>query len=196
MRLNLLTALLLTFGTAGYAEIISYSNFGGWDIDLYTGDDDKPYGCLGYVQYEPSDTMIWIGFEKDGDKELVSFSMANSAWSSIETGKEYELIVEFPKDDWTLSSTGTSLDDFNMVAVKNVLNEKSLEFIADFRKSVSMKVSIHGNLIGNYTLKGTSGMLAQAWECYSEKVKPIGNDPFNVKPRNQNERTVSDPFDL
>lgn len=196
MRLNLLTALLLTFGTAGYAETISYSNFGGWDIDVYTGDDDKPYGCLGYVQYEQSDTMIWIGFEKAGDKEIVSFSMANSAWSSIETGKEYELEVEFPKDDWTLSSTGASVDDFNMVQVRNVLKEKSWEFIADFRKSLSMKVSIQGNLIGNYTLKGTSGMIAQAWECYLEKVKPIGNDPFDAKPRNQNERNVSDPFDL
>ena len=196
MRLNLLTAFLLTFGTAGYAEVISYSTFGGWDIDVYIRDDNKPYSCLGYVKYKQSETAVWFGFEKIGDKDIVTFSLANSAWSSIETGKEYELKVKFPKDNWTLSATGASGDDFKMVEVKNLINEKSLEFIADFQKSLNMEVSIRGNLIGNYTLKGSRGMINEAWKCYSEKVKPIGNDPFDAKPRSQNEQNISDPFDL
>lgn len=178
------------------AEVKPFSEFRGWDIDLYIYDSGEPYACLGSVSYKQSNTMLMVGFEKRGDDDLLNFSIWNEAWASIEQGKEYELEIKFPRDKWTLTGSGGEIDQLFFVQVQNILNEKAWGFIADFRKSLSMKVSIKGNLIGNFTLKGSSGMILDAWKCYKGQVQSYGNDPFSGSPKSSKSKDVTDPFDI
>lgn len=195
MRLLYIAACLMLF-TPVKAEVKPFSEFRGWDIDLYIYDSGEPYACLGSVAYKQSNTMLVVGFEKRGDDDLLTLSIWNEAWASIEQGKEYELEIEFPRDEWTLTGSGGEIDQLFFVQVQNILNEKVWGFIADFRKSLSMKVSIKGNLIGNFTLKGSSGMILDAWKCYKGQVQSYGNDPFSGSPKSSKSKDVTDPFDI
>ena len=195
MRLLYIAACLMLF-TPVKAEVKPFSEFRGWDIDLYIYDSGEPYACLGSVSYKQSNTMLMVGFEKRGDDDLLTLSIWNEAWASIEQGKEYELEIEFPRDEWTLTGSGGEIDQLFFVQVQNILNEKAWGFIADFRKSLSMKVSIKGNLIGNFTLKGSSGMILDAWKCYKGQVQSFGDDPFSESPKSSKSKDVTDPFDI
>lgn len=185
--------LLLFFASPAVSEVIPYSTFGSWDIDLYTGDDDVPTACRGYVRYNGSETSMLVGFAKSEEKDLFTLTILNDDWRSIERGKEYSLTIKFPnRSPWTLTTLGLADpdNDYFGVRLRNELNEKAWEFISDYRKSLNMKVDVEGNPIGGFKLKGTSGMLSEAWKCYQNKVVNAKKDPFSVGSKK------SDPFDI
>ncbi|MDB3912109.1 hypothetical protein N9381_10055 [Paracoccaceae bacterium] len=195
--MRILVFIVLVLAAPAFSEVKNFSKFRSWDIDIYSDENGRPNSCLGYASYIESGTVMLVGFRKRSDKEYFVLHIMNSSWKSIEEGKEYSIKIKFPnRSPWTIATNGLSNDDdFFGVSVENTLNDKAWEFISDYRKSLSMKVSVEGNNVGAFKLKGTSGMLSEAWKCFNSIVKPSQSDPFAPK-SNASSSKKSDPFDI
>lgn len=187
--------LFLTTPTIVSSEVIEYKTFKGWEVDVYVDENDQPYACRGYMNYEGGMSFS-IGFMRGSDDEAgLSLRLWHESWKSIEEDKEYEITFEFPRrEPWKLTADGLSSpkDDFYGVSMFYRLDDDSLSFIEDFRKTTSMRLYVDKNQIGRFSLKGTMGMMGLVSECYRKRVKSRYNDPFN----SSSSRDTNDPFDL
>lgn len=192
---TIIATIILTTPTIVSSEVIEYKKFKGWEIDVYTDENSRPYSCRGFMPYEGG-TRFSIGFQRgsEGDAGLV-VRLWNDSWKSIEQDKEYDITFEFPRrEPWTLTADGmaSTKDGFYGVKMFYALDDDSFKFIEDFRKTTSMRIYVEKNQIGYFSLKGTMGMMGLASECYQKHVKRRSNDPFN----SSSSRNSNDPFDL
>lgn len=193
--LKLLTIIGFTIPTIAASDVIAYKEFKGWEIDVYTNDNNQPYSCRGYMPYEGG-MRFAIGFTRDRDDAPgLTIRFWNESWKSIEEDKEYEITFKFPRrNPWTFAAEGmaSAKDDFFGVRMFYELDEDTINFIQDFRKTTAMKIYVEDNQIGHFSLKGTMGMMSIVTECYQNKVKGRTNDPF----QSSSSRDTDDPFDL
>ena len=190
-----LLILLSTMPALVLSEVIEYKEYKGWEIDLYTDENNQPYSCRGYMRYEGGMAFA-IGFSSGSeDKPGLSIRFWNDAWRSIEEDKEYEITFEFPRrEPWTLTGRGMAIpkDDFYGVRMFYNIDDDAVGFIQDFRKTTGMKIYVEDNQIGHFSLKGTMGMMNLVTECYQKKVRRRNNDPF----QSSSSKDTNDPFDL
>jgi hypothetical protein len=186
------TLIAIQTNTAFAQESTSFSTYKGWDISYRENSDGDPFQCSGFTQYEGG-MGIFIGFERFTNGDGMFMNLAHKSWKSIEDGKEYEIKIEFPRrSPWTLKADGyTTSSGYFGVGMDYVFDDDVAEFISDFKKTTGMDISVQGNKIGSFTLKGSMGMMNEVARCFKQRVVEPSKDPFN-----SSSSSSSDPFDL
>lgn len=195
--LSALAAVLCVFSSVDHsaAETIKWKTVGDWSIDAYVYDDGNIHSCLASGSYEGGDALL-VGLQFDQGQSHLVIWLANDNWRSIESGKEYEVTIQFGNESpWTVTMDGlTNANGFRGLSFVRPWDEITNAWLWDFRRKLSMRVHFGANLIGHYTLRGTNAAVVEVLNCYERLVIGGRNeDPFGSDGRNA---SGDDPFEL
>ena len=167
----LIACLAIVFaGPAGAADAVLWKNVGGWGVyvDRSLGD-----GCYAGNVWE-DDTHLRVGFNPSADTLYVMF--LNEKWRSLEVGKEYEIEIDFGRNDhWNGVFVGGAFSDGDKFLFMDGVKS---EFVADFMKKTGIRISYEGRELSNLSLRGSYRAFLEALECQRMMGFQSTDDPF------------------
>ena len=173
---------LIVFIFLNYIPIASaedWKEIGWWSVGPIDGDDG--YSCRMYANY--TNLVFKLDYSYKNNDYYLEINSEN--WKSIEDDKSYTLDIEFDQGKWTLPTTGFS-DSLNNVKIYGLFSRQKgsevKEFVEDFQKSTSIRISFDENEIALLDLKSTYRAVEEIKSCSSRQYS-LNNtkDPFANK---------------
>lgn len=183
--LGLLLTVGLTMGayTADGETYTWREDVRGWfiGVDRTIGD-----GCYMVSIFEGG-TRVRAHFHPGN--ETFAFVVGDPDWRSIEGGKYYPMSVQFGnRSPWTGNGLGWWWDqDLPSIIMEVPFSDADRvdNFIEEFMRMTSVRVSYQGSVVAHLSLSGTFAAMLSMFECQSEMMSgtPEGIDPFSSTPR-------------
>ncbi|MGC6522022.1 MAG: hypothetical protein ACON33_04590 [Candidatus Micropelagos thuwalensis] len=187
---------LIVFIFLNYIPIASaedWKEVGWWSVGPLNNDDEN--NCRIYADYESVGIEFYLDYS-DASKEYY-FEIISQNWKSLVDDEEYVLDVEFDQGEWTLDTTARIIVDenikyFGLYARDNRSGIK--EFVRDFQKSNSVKISFENNEVAHLNLKDTFRAVEELKACAKrQNTQTKINDPFANKTKPKQPLKL-DPF--
>ena len=165
------------------------NNVKGWRIAVDSSIGDS---CFMVTAYEGG-TLLRA--QVNMNEEIFQFILADSSWKSLETGKLYDIKVQFGTlAPWTgLASVHHFSDDLPALIFDVTFEDEKAElFIEEFMRMTGVLIFYSGNVISNLSLSGTYAAMQEVFACQSAMLdggSGRDSDPFSNTPENSN-----DPF--
>jgi hypothetical protein len=146
-------------------ELVPVGTSGAWGIFR---DPTHENGCL--TQAALSDgTFLRMGFDKKGSRTgyIASF---NPAWSTVEVGKKYDVVVTFGNQSFTGEGTGVTLkgDGTTTKDIPGITAKATnVDLLLALAKEEKVNLSVGGPGI-DVALKGSNDALKMALECQAQ----------------------------
>lgn len=155
---SLQLAVALSSSTAMAGPILavdkSLGNVSGWSI----GVSKALNGCLAAATYQ-DETTAWMGFGGEKDEAFLAFT--NPRWKSIETDRDYQIVMLTNKGRWKGRFTGIDRP-----------NEKGLfasglkkAFVLDLARAGGIGVVFEGKTIAQLSLAGSADAIEAMIGC-------------------------------
>lgn len=164
-------------------------NVKGWTIKV---DPSLSDACFMLTSYEGGAALRAQFNMKD---DVFQFIVIDSAWQSLESGKLYDIKVQFGTlDPWIGLASVYRFDDEVPALVFDVSfeGEKAKLFIEEFMRMTGVRIYYAGDVIANLSLSGTYAAMQEVFACQSamlEGGRGQDSDPFSGTQGNS-----SDPF--
>jgi hypothetical protein len=166
-------------------DVVKWADVGGWPVivDRTVGD-----GCFTYMEYN-NGTVLRIGFNRSASQAYIL--VANQSWSSLETGKEYDLQLIFGRaEPWNGPATAV---DFNGVTAL-WMNFTSVDVILEFMQKQGVEIWYSSRMVDHLSLKGSFAAFSEVLRCQEAmNAIPSPTDP-SKDPFSEQTKQVSDPF--
>ncbi|MER8961572.1 hypothetical protein [Mesorhizobium sp. M0701] len=160
-------------------ETALWRNVGTWAVYV---DKTTKYQCFITTLYEDN-TIFRIDFEAPNSKAGLYVALANSNWTSIEAGKDYDLILQVDNEPgWPSPATGYRFG--SMPAL--IVGTNQTAFVDQLMRKHSLRVFFNGNQILNLSLRGSNAALLEMGNCQNQVDAYLG--------RKNGGGTGSDPF--
>jgi hypothetical protein len=162
-------AAILIAGTpavrAADDDIVPWKTVGDWQIAVNKA---LGYGCFMGTGYSRG-TVLLLGFNgKTGSGYIIA---GNTAWRSLEEGKEYPLKFEFNDGtSWRGTATGMGNPVFLYLPVDKP------NFVIDFAKKLWVSISTTGRDVTQLTLTGTYAAVQELVVCQRAISRARDND--------------------
>lgn len=188
--MKLITASLLMVGIT-VAPVLAdeakpWSKVGSWDVMI----DTSISGCFIVASYTLGD-VIRVGINNNNKNGYVV--LGNSAWRSIELGKEYDLTFQFDGETpWTGTFRGKKFGDGTFLAV----NFKDAKFLREFAARPGLTIYYGDKLVTRLPLTGSYAAMQSLIQCQDKldaslaPTPSLPRDPFS----GGGARPASDPF--
>lgn len=187
---------LIVFIFLNYIPIASaedWKEVGWWSVGPLV-DDDKNY-CRIYGNYESVGIELYLDYS-DASKEYY-FEIFSQNWKSLVDDEEYVLDIEFDQGEWTLDTTARIIvEENNKYFGLSARDKRSgiIEFVRDFQKSNSIKISFENNEVAYLNLKDTFKAVEELKACaIRQNTQTKINDPFANKTKPKQPLKL-DPF--
>ncbi|MER8405327.1 DUF1176 domain-containing protein [Mesorhizobium sp. M1307] len=158
-------------------ETALWKNVGTWAVYI---DKTTKYQCFIATLYQDN-TTFRIGFEAPDSKSGLYVALANSNWTSIEAGKDYDLTLQIDNETgWRSPATGYRFG--SMPAL--IFGTNQTAFVDQLMRKHSLRVFFNGNQILNLSLRGSNAALLEMGNCqnqvdaYLGRKNGGGSDPF------------------
>ncbi|MGE3279642.1 MAG: hypothetical protein AB7H90_03720 [Alphaproteobacteria bacterium] len=167
---------LITSGAAGEVQP-QWKMAGNWDIRI---DKTLNYGCFMFGVYEGGD-VLRVGFNRKSSNGYLL--IGNSAWKSIEPGKEYELEFQIDsKPKWRGNSKAIVVGDQGVKFLNVPFRDAN--FLTEFAVGQTLIVRYRNKAISTLRLTGTYAAMQELLQCQRsvEENRPAASsesrDPF------------------
>lgn len=153
-----------------------WADVGNWEVRV---DTTLEYGCFVYSVFE-GNTVFRVGINRV--KNNLYFMLADDDWRSLESGKVYDLSIEFDNEGaWQVPARGTRL---NEQAVALVGQTSESLFIVEFMERHVMKVRYEGDEIVRLSLDGSYRAVQEMFNCQKQidAYQDDEGDPFDGGP--------------
>ncbi len=169
--LPLSLTLLLATALPAAAQDNVWGSFGDWDISI---DPTIDNGCYALASWNGG-TVLRIG--RNPQLNNFYFLIGNPAWSTLQPEQSYDLAIQFGnRPIWDVSANGLQFNPGEEVYLH--AQSDKMEFIREFQKALSMKISFDGAEIDNLKLTGSSRAWTEVEKCQKEMdTRP---EPTNV----------------
>lgn len=183
-------ALLLAPAFALAQPTQHYRSVGWWDIVYFPNAE----GCAALAEFE-NGVVFLIGLDTSSGNLALEVGILNTAWTSIQPGIDYEVIVTFGnKGPWYLTMTGAQSDElFGLNAVWDAESDSAGRFVDEFMASLNMRWVYAGTELGDFSLKDSRNAFNTALAC-TEANLGRGSDPFGGSGGDPFGGAQSDPF--
>ena len=187
---------LIVFIFLNYIPIASaegWKNVGWWSVGPLDNDDKN--NCRMYADYNKVGLEFYLDYSDES--KVYYFEIISQNWKSLVDDEEYVLDVKFDQDEWTLDTTARIIVDenikyFGLYARDNRSGIK--EFVRDFQKSNSIKISFENNEVAHLNLKDTFRAVEELKACAKrQNTQTKINDPFANKTKPKQPLKL-DPF--
>lgn len=172
------------------ASADEWKEIGWWDVGPLNNDDSS---CRMYANYNGLE--FYLDYS-DKSKEYL-FEIVSQDWQSLVVDNEYVLDVEFDQSEWTLPTIARIIENENKKYYGLYYLSKGSkieEFVEDFQKSTSIRISFDENEIAFLDLKSTYKAVEEIKSCSSRQYS-LNNvkDPFANKTKPKQPGKL-DPF--
>jgi hypothetical protein len=162
-----------------------WAKSGEWDIMV---DDSMGNGCFMLASWTRGE-ILRVGFDNSNNNKKGYVMIANTAWRSVEIGKEYDLTFKFDGDDpWSGTFRATKLGALTVL----VVYFSKPELLKDFGAKQGLTVYYDGKFVTRLPLTGSYAAMQTLVDCQS-KIDARASTPSDPFSRG-GDRTVSDPF--
>lgn len=158
-------------------ETALWKNVGPWSVYI---DKTTQFQCFIATTYQDY-TIFRVGFQQPNSTSALYVSLGNMNWSSIEAGKDYDLILQIDNEPgWPSPARGFRFG--TMPAL--IVGTNQTGFIEQMMRKHSLRVFFGGKQILNLSLRGSNAALMEMANCQNEVDKYLGrsngttNDPF------------------
>jgi len=167
-----IVALVFTGSAQAQDTVMWRDNVNGWAvaIDRTIGDS-----CFMIAQFEDE---VLLRFQVNATTHDLQFIIANIEWSTLQTGKGYDLELAFGNlDPWQGVAQGHRWNDILPSLVLSVpfSDSQAATFLEDFTENASLRVSQEGIQIAKLALSGTDEAVAEMLDCQKSMAK--ASDP-------------------
>ncbi|RWD31332.1 MAG: hypothetical protein EOS22_04740 [Mesorhizobium sp.] len=198
MRLRFLVTCLAAMITsaqvrAAEVETVLWKNVGNWSVYV-----DRPleFQCFVTTLYEDY-TIFRFGFLQPGSSTALYLAIGNLNWTSIEEGKDYDLILQIDNEaGWRSPAKGMRFGTLTALAIGT--NEPG--FVEQLMRKHSLRVFFNGRQVLNLSLRGSNAALRELGTCQNAVDAYLGanrnsqpKDPFTGV---ADPAPKKDPFDL
>ncbi len=177
-QLCVAVCFIIVSHSIAFAEEAVVPGAAGWTLRYDRGDS----ACFVYAVYTESDTVI--GFMSDGDS--VFFLFADEDWN-IPENEGYEVHFRFDGQRWqcgTFSSLSPTAVGMRLYPV----GERELH------RSLDMEIySERGNLVGHYSLQGSSQAISYVKKC-GVIASGAGDNSFGQPRVDRSGASTTNPF--
>jgi hypothetical protein len=185
-RATLMSVLLAFLAVSAGAETMPlWKRVGQWQVRV---DTSVGYGCFILAEFEKG-SVFRIGWsETDKTAYLM---LANTAWASLEVGKEYELRLQFDNAPaWRVPATVMLIGGAR--TLMSTFNEA--EFIMELARKQHLDIHYRNRAVTRLFLTGSYAAVLEMFSC-QKVIREAGlgsggrRDPFASRPA-----ASSDPF--
>lgn len=183
VAVNLLVFILMIPSYSSAQDDVSplWKEVGRWDIRV---DQTLDYGCFAVLI--ESDEAFRLGVD-NLDSTLYAI-LAKEGWDSIETGKTYDISLEFDSEGaWEISSYGIDFESIRGLAFE----VSDFLFIEEMMERHRMYVRYNGQQIMQMSMQGSIAALNALDECLEVFDSDSDSNPQNPDPFAS---STSDPF--
>ena len=179
MKLLVLYLVFWMFPAAATADAITWrDNVRGWYIGVDTSVDS---GCYMTTSFEEG-TVLRAAINPA--LETFDFFVGDERWQSIESGKFYQLSVQFDSlEPWSGDSFGFRWNGTPYIGTRFSLNsDEAGNFVDQFMTRTSVSIRYEGRPVANLSLRGTYAAMLETFECQSAMSEGSGSersDPFS-----------------
>jgi hypothetical protein len=171
-------------------DVVQWKTVGDWKISV---DRTLNYGCFMLVSYTRG-TVVRIGFNQ---KALNGYILVgNSAWRSLEVGKEYPLALQYDDETpWRGTSTGVSFTNGSNVYLFLPFSKPT--FIGDFARREMLSIWYREQIVTKLPLKGSYAAAQELIVCQKTiDAARAGTEPSDARPTDPFAKGIqrSDPF--
>ncbi|RWH18169.1 MAG: hypothetical protein EOQ75_21960 [Mesorhizobium sp.] len=158
-------------------ETALWRNVGTWGVYI---DKTTDYRCFIATLYEDN-TVFRVGFQGPTSNSALYVSLGNVNWTSIEAGKDYDLILQIDNEaGWPSPATGFRFGSIPAL----VIGTNQTGFVDQLMRKHSLRVLFNGRQILNLSLRGSNDALAEMANCQNQVDAYLGRkdgaptDPF------------------
>jgi len=187
---------LIVFFFLNYIPIASaedWKEVGWWSVGPLDNDDEN--NCRIYADYESVGLEFYLDYSDE--TKVYEFEIISQNWKSLVDDEEYVLDIEFDQDLWTLPTIARIMEAENKKYFGLYASSKSSkmkEFVGDFQKSNSIKISFENNEVAHLNLKDTFRAVEELKACAKRRnTQTKINDPFANKTKPKQPLKL-DPF--
>lgn len=173
--------LLLAFfpAHAEEKETALWKNVGTWSVYI---DRTVQYQCFIATIYEDY-TIFRVGFQQPGSDSTMYVALGNLDWTSIEEGKDYELILQIDNETgWRSPARGFRFGTLPAL----IVGTNQADFVEQMMRRHSLRVHFNGQQILNLSLRGSNAALRELGNCQNQVDAYLGiknqensKDPFS-----------------
>lgn len=158
-RIALAAALCAAMASPALSQdIVSYGSVGNWDVLI---DRSLDYGC--FIQSEFDDgSLVRIGIDKQAGSGYLT--VLNKAWGDIETGKEYDIVLDVDGERYNGVAEGIMIAD---EPGADIVFDSEDFFMAVMKKH-ALAIYNESGRVAAFSLKGTAAGLQAVLKCQEE----------------------------
>ena len=191
MLRTLLVSAALAASPVAAQEAVFWKSVGNWDVSI---DTTISNGCYAIATWNGG-TVLRIGLNPQ--EENFYLLVGNEKWASLESGQEYDISIKFgAKAAWDVSARGLQFNPGEIVYLH--AESTKFEFIEEFMRQSSMKISYQNKEIDTLKLTGSSRAFKEVMACQQEVDKrgtANTSDPFaGSSSRSGSGKKSEDPF--
>ena len=191
MLRTLLVSAALAASPVAAQEAVFWKSVGNWDVSI---DTTISNGCYAIATWNGG-TVLRIGLNPL--EENFYLLVGNEKWASLESGQEYDISIKFgAKAAWDVAARGLQFSPEDVVYLH--AESTKFEFIEEFMRQSSMKISYQNKEIDTLKLTGSSRAFKEVMACQQEVDKrgtANTSDPFaGSSSRSGSGKKSEDPF--
>lgn len=170
---------------AGENDTTPWAKVGSWQIAV---DSSLGNGCFMVGAYTLGD-VVRVGINNENKNGYIA--IANSAWASLEIGKEYDLTFEFDGETpWNGTFKARKLGTLTILTA----SFKDAKFLREFAARPALTICYNGTVVTKLPLTGSFAAMQSLVQC-QDKVDAIAGTPSTrPDPFSGGTRRASDPF--
>ncbi|TIN14805.1 MAG: hypothetical protein E5Y51_20965 [Mesorhizobium sp.] len=158
-------------------ETALWKNVGTWSVYI---DKTTDYQCFISSLFEDN-TVFRVGFQKPNSSSALYVAIGNPNWSSIEPGKDYDLVMQIDREaGWNSPATG-----FRSGTIPSlIVGTNQTGFVEQLMRKHSLRVYFEGKQILNLSLRGSNDAVLEMARCQTQVDAYLGrkngapSDPF------------------
>ena len=158
-------------------ETALWKSVGNWSVYI---DKTVSYQCFITILYDDY-TVFRVGFQDPKSTSALYVAIGNLNWSSIEDGKDYDLVLQLDNESgWKSPATGMHFGTFPSL----IVNTNQTGFVDELMRKHSLRVFFNDRQILNLSLRGSNAALQEMAACQNAVDGYLGrnaqpSDPFS-----------------
>ncbi|MDJ0628390.1 MAG: hypothetical protein QNJ44_09040 [Rhodobacter sp.] len=186
------TALTLVAPMAQAEDATFWKNVGDWEISI---DPTISDGCYAVATWNGG-TVLRIG--RNPQEDNFYFLIGNDKWASLQPDEPYDIEIQFgSRAPWDVSANGLQFNPGETVYLH--AQSTKMDFIREFQRALSMKISYNDNEIDNLKLTGSRRAWDEVENCQRQvaaRGPGSASDPFATggSGSGKSKRATDDPF--
>lgn len=171
-RIGCFAAMLaLSAGAASAQSSEFWGSVGDWNVSIDTTIEN---GCFALADWDSGEIMR-IG--RNPQRNNMYILIGNQKWASLEAGVTYEIKFQIDRRPrWDVKASGFQFNSGETVYLYVPFDQ--LDFIREFQRGNSFKITYDGSQIANLSLSGSRRAWEEVERCQREVNRRDPGDPF------------------